>query len=120
MNYEQFNKIITEYQNFTKDIFELSDLGFDFFEGKYKLILPVENILQTSLESIYTEEGIDWINWFIYESDFGTKDWSKYSNEPNHDGYGAHDSEGNPICHTIEDLFNHIEQYKHVKEPAKV
>jgi hypothetical protein len=112
MNYEQFNKIITEYRKLITDISELGSMGFDFYEGKYKLISPIENILFTTLELFYTNEGIDWISWFMYESDFGDRNWKTISNDDSHDGYGAHDENGNPICHTMVSLFDYIEKYK--------
>ena len=30
------------------------------------------------MESHYNEQGVDWVNWFIFENDFGEKDWTKY------------------------------------------
>ncbi len=82
----------------------------------------VSIMFESVLESYFTEEGIDWINWFIYENEWGTKDWSKL---PTIDGltgkiileeypmkaYGAKDENGNPICFSFESTYEYVKQY---------
>ena len=73
MTYEEFLKILMSYKKINEDISELYDIGFDFLEGKYRMSDSVSIMFEAVLESHYTDEGIDWINWFIFENDWGTK-----------------------------------------------
>lgn len=125
MKYADFLKVLLYYKKYSENISELHDIGIDFYEGKYKLSSIVETIVDTTFASHYTKEGIDWINWFIYEADWGTKD---FSTQPcvglDENGnvtiiepagevrWGAHDENGKPICHSYESLWEYIEQFK--------
>lgn len=122
MTYEEFLKILMSFKKINEDISELYDIGFDFLEGKYRMSDNVSIMFEAVLESYFTDEGIDWINWFIYENDWGTKDWSKL---PTFDGvtgkiileedpvkaYGAKDENGNPICFSFESTYECVKQY---------
>jgi hypothetical protein len=122
MTYEEFLKILMSFKKINEDISELYDIGFDFLEGKYRMSDNVSIMFESVLESYFTEEGIDWINWFIYENEWGTKDWSKL---PTIDGltgkiileedpmkaYGAKDENGNPICFSFESTYEYVKQY---------
>ena len=118
MTYEHFLKILLNYRSFSENVSALYDIGFDLHEGKYPTVAQVEGMLEAAIESHYGEEGVDWVNWFIYESDWGEKDWST-TDCYNHKGdlihkkgefrYGATDENGNPICHSIESLYKHLE-----------
>jgi hypothetical protein len=122
MTYEEFLKILMSFKKINEDISELYDIGFDFLEGKYRMSDNVSIMIEAVLESYFTDEGIDWINWFIYENDWGTKDWSKL---PTFDGvtgkiileedpvkaYGAKDENGNPICFSFESTYEYVKQY---------
>ena len=122
MDYQDFKKIIETYKNGMDMISELYDLGFDLIEGRFKLSEIIDKQFHNALELVYDENGIDWINWFIFESDYGTKDYSKIPtyttndkgikllDESKSDGYGAHDVNGNPICYSIESLWEYIEK----------
>jgi hypothetical protein len=116
MTYEQFEKLITNCEKLHNDFSELYSMGFNFLEGKYTLEDYFDHIVDVALSSNYNEEGVDWINWFMFESDFGKKDWSKsksLNNEPSsNDKYGARDKDGNPICYDIKSLWEEIQQYK--------
>ena len=122
MKCEEFRKIIETYRNGMTMISELYDLGFDLMEGKFKLSEILDKQFHTSLELVYDEIGIGWIDWFVYESEYGTKDYSKIPtyitndkgikvlDELKSDGYGAHDINGEPICYSIESLWEYIEK----------
>jgi hypothetical protein len=110
MTYKNFLTILLGYKKILEDISKLYDIGFDFYEGKFRLIETVEKIVDASFESFYNEKGIDWINWFIYENEFGEKDWNKY-NKTDELIYGAKDENGEPICYSFESLYNYIEKY---------
>lgn len=121
MTYEEFLSVLMPYKKLNDDFRELYQMGFDFLEGKYKLEENVSRIVDGFLTSHYTVEGIDWINWFIFENEWGTKDWSKlpvfdtYGNLI-HDAdpmkvYGAKDEDGNPICFSFESTYEYVKQY---------
>ena len=100
MEFKEFEKLIKTYQKTLLDFRELSHMGFDFADGKFKLELHCDNMLQIILDSMYTDEGVDWINWFMFENDFGEK------------GLKAYDEDGNEICYDLSSLWEYIEQYK--------
>jgi hypothetical protein len=92
-------------------------------EGKYDLTKPVKEMFETTILSHYDKNGLDWVEWFIYEFDYGEKDWSKvplYTTDKDghavlvpdseNDRYGAHDEKGNPICYDYKSLWKYLEK----------
>ena len=119
MKLENFSELMDNFRK-TSDMFsELNNIGFDFFEGKYNLVEQYDTLFYNILKLYYDEEGIDWINWFIYESDWGEKDFSLIPtiNEENKskDMHGAHDKDGNPIAYSIESLWELLEKDYKIK-----
>jgi hypothetical protein len=124
MEFKEFEKLIKTYQKTLLDFRELSQMGFDFADGKFKLELHCDNMLQIILDLTYTEEGVDWINWFMFENDFGEKDWSGLIYSKDVDGktitekkeslpgHGAYDKDGNSICYDIPSLWETVKEYK--------
>lgn len=121
MEYEKFEKLMNEYRNGQQIISDLYDIGFDLMEGKYKMSDSLYNIFMASLETHYEVEGIDWISWFIWESDWGEKYWSSLPlykrNEDGvmemvkeHNRSGATDENGEPICYDMKSLWEYIEK----------
>lgn len=129
MTYEEFLSVLMPYKKLNEDFSELYQMGFDFLEGKYKLEENVSKMLDSILSSHYTEEGIDWINWFMFENEWGTKDWSLIPTYDCDTGkliegdpkdpikiYGASDELGNPICHSFESTYEYTKQYLKTKK----
>jgi hypothetical protein len=125
MEYKEFLTNIMTYKKLMEDISELYDIGFDFFEGKYKLSTHIENLMINTFNSHYTKEGVEWVEWFIYEADYGMKDFSSTpSYEKNENGefvlvngngeirWGARDENEEPICYSYESLYEYIKKYK--------
>jgi hypothetical protein len=99
MNKETFIKIITQHQKIFGEFHELNSLGFDFYEGKYKLVDKYDTIFDIMFECAFTDEGVDWIYWFIWENDYGIKKLK------------ATDENGAPICYSVESLYDYVKQY---------
>lgn len=121
MTYEEFLGVLMPYKKLNEDFSELYQMGFDFLEGKYKLEESASKIVDGFLNSHFTEEGIDWINWFMFENEWGTKDWSRLpvldkdgnliiEADPM-EAYGAKDENGNPICFSFESTYEFVKQY---------
>jgi hypothetical protein len=98
MVFENFFKIIDCYRRGSEMISDLHSLGFDLMEGKYQLSNILFEQLQNSIRAIYGEEGLDWVEWFIFENDYGEKEMQ------------ANDEKGNLICQTLEELFLYLEK----------
>jgi hypothetical protein len=127
MEYKEFLEVLLRYKKASEEMNELYSMGFDFLEGKYKLQEQFSGIVDTVLNSHFTPKGVEWIHWFIYDADYGTKDFSKLPTyKINSEGkfvivaetdklrWGAHDENGNPICYSYESLWEYIQQYKKV------
>ena len=125
MEYEDFLGILIPYKKLMEDFSELYSMGFNFMDGKYELENNVAKIFDAALNSHFTEEGVDWINWFVYENDWGEKDWSIYkvfnsqgeiTDRDPMEAYGAKDENGKPICYSFESTWelvkNHLNQNK--------
>ena len=98
MNLETFTTLIEglERHNERKD--NAYKLGIDilsFDEDYYR------EVVRPLMAEVFTEEGIDWINWYLYErpSLSGGKDLE------------AFDKEGKPICYDIPSLYDTIKKY---------
>jgi hypothetical protein len=99
MTLQQFEKLISSHKTLNENLHNLYDLGFDFHEGKYKLFKLSEDIFTTSIEAIYGKDGIEWIDWFVYETNYSTDDQLT-----------VHDAEGNRICYDVESLYDYLEK----------
>lgn len=119
MTYEDFLAVGLRLQKQSRVTSRLMKSGIDVFN----FVDPYHDIINILIKEIYGDKGLDWFNWFCYESDFGQKDWSKAASYmKNDDGtftkmheagesrHGAHDEDGNPICYDWESLYNYLEQ----------
>ena len=91
MTKEQFLAIIKNYKEFLDTLDIYSDFGIDLIDSKHSISTPVDRMFQIFCESNYTESGVDLINWFLFEKDFGTKDLD---------------------CETPQDLYSLIKEYE--------
>lgn len=122
MNYENFVKILLGCKAEDEKRIALANKGIDL--GNY--LEGYDSIVYYLMESIWTSEGIDWLHWFMYESDYGQKDWGtndvpvvvKEGNQivdaerTYSDNYGAHDELGNPICYDFVSTYKFLKQYE--------
>lgn len=103
MKYNDFLYVMNLYKKVSDQFSELHDIGIDFFEGKYKLSEDFYYLLNKLFETHYNEHGVDMINWFIFESKYGTNNLI------------ATDENGDKICYSIESLHNYIEKNHKLK-----
>ena len=100
MTKEEFKNIIDLYKKYESYITEYGNFGIYLYEGRYPIAEVSMQIADLLWKEIYSEEGIDWIFWFMFENDFGAK------------GLKAFDSDKNLICQDVDSLYDYIEQYK--------
>lgn len=126
MKYEAFLKMMLNCQKFQKNIHSLYKVGLDLMESKYAVSDIPYIMLEAALTSHYTNEGWGWVEWFIYENEWGRKDWSEIPTyqeiekgrleliQPsNH--YGANDKDGYPIAYSLKSLYQLLEQDYKIK-----
>jgi len=100
MTREEFKNIINLYKKYEFCVTEYGNFGIYLYEGRYPIAEVSMQIADLLWKEVYSEEGRDWINWFMYENDFGDSELE------------AFDSDGNLICQDIDSLYDYIEQYK--------
>jgi hypothetical protein len=99
MQLKEFQSLLEKYKSFSDKLSQLHDIGFDFYEGKFPLMSDVEKMLDIMISTHYNEHGVDWINWFIYETNYGERKLE------------AWDENKNLICQDLESLHEYIEKY---------
>jgi hypothetical protein len=91
MTYEIFEKIMLDLQKTHKHADTLYAHGIDITEVTGGLHTIIENLLGI----IFNEDGKDWIEWFMYEKDFGKREDLK-----------AWDEDKNEIAYDIKSLYD--------------
>lgn len=91
MTYEIFEKIILDLQKTHDHANVLYAHGIDITEVTDGLHTIIENLLGI----IFNEDGKDWIDWFMYEKDFGKREDMK-----------AWDVDKNEIAYDIKSLYD--------------
>lgn len=103
MTYKQFITILDNYKSYSKIISQAEAVGLDLYEGKFATLVQIENIIETAFLSHYTQEGVDWIDWFIHENHYG------------YGGLDAYDEKKNPICYSYKSLYKYINKHHKLK-----
>ena len=99
MQLKEFQTLLEKYKALSDKLSELHHLGFDFYEGKFPLMSDMEFIFELTLKSHYTQQGADWVNWFVYETNYGERKLE------------AWDENKNLICQDLESLHQYIEKH---------
>lgn len=99
MTYEQFLSILNGYREYGRIVSEACNMGIDLLEGKFSTTSNVESIVENSIKSHYGDDGWDWVNWFIWETDYGMREDMR-----------GWDEKGNLICYDYESLYNYLEK----------
>ena len=120
MKYEIFLKLIMTYKKAEENTRKWHEFGIDLHEGKYPIATYLYNLMRAGFESTYTDDGLEWIDWFIFENEYGHKVWKDIPTmkerkggtikEVESDGFGAHDADGTPIAHSYESLWELLEK----------
>ena len=99
---EQFTKVIEDTLKLDKEYDRWDNFGINLWE------LPIGDIVANIAESIwditFDEDGVDWINWWIYERPalFEGDEVNKAYNE-----------DGSEIpTETVDDLWNIVEKFR--------
>lgn len=91
MTREKFIKVLDYLQTYSKKTSAVYDYGVDLLEFSDEL----HSAIGILLKEIYTEEGYDWITWFMYEKD-GREDMK------------AWDENGKEICNNKDELYEYL------------
>ena len=99
---EQFTKVIEDTLKLDKEYDRWDDFGINLWE------LPIGDAVANLAKSIwditFDEDGVDWINWWIYERPalFEGDEVNK-----------AHNEDGSEIpTETVDDLWNIVEKFR--------
>jgi hypothetical protein len=124
MRIETFSAICLTLKNQSKVLDDLNSLNVSLVN----FVDPYYDLISRCVEDFYGKDGLGWFEWFCYENEFGERDWSKTPGYKEVDGkiirvheagefrHGAHDEEGNPICHSIISTWEYLENnFKIVK-----
>ena len=90
MEYEYFEKIILNLQKSSDQANLLYKNGIDITDVTDNLHIIISDLLGI----IFTDEGKDWIDWFMYEKEFGKREDLK-----------AWDIDKNEIAYDIKSLY---------------
>ena len=91
--------MIYHIQSFENNIDTLCDMGIDMINSD--LYSDFNKVVEICISTNFTEEGQDWINWWLYER----KGCGDVINE-------AYDVDGNVIkLDTLEELWNLVSNY---------
>jgi hypothetical protein len=96
MTYERFLKIVTGIQKVDQINYDLYKLGVDV-SGSSEIY---QTIVSELFHDVWTPEGVDWLEWFMWESDFGKN------------GCTSHEADGTPICYDFESTWKYLQQYE--------
>jgi len=97
MKYEIFENILTNLKLVSQKSQKFYDLGLDISNIQDDF----HKIINDILSSHYSEEGVEWIDWFMNERE-----------SLNGDIYEATDKNGKPICYDIKSLWILVEEIR--------
>lgn len=117
ITYEKFKEIIVRYITFAKCENTLREINIEIFESP--LFETTGYYLDWLWDAYFTENGVDTINWWMFEYHTLEEDFDKYGNyigDPDKDP-GMWDKDDNIIpMITIEDLWNEVKDLRKKSE----
>ena len=99
MTKEQFIEVIKLHKQSTDNLNEYYKMGLDLLDNKKSPVEPLFKVIDILFDSIYTEEGVDWISWYIYDNNYGEEELTAFDGETQ-------------ICKNIDELYDYIQKYK--------
>jgi hypothetical protein len=97
MNFEQFKVVIKALEKVRERSHTIYTLGINLSDYDEDFYVAITNLLNC----VFTEEGKDWVDWYLYER-------PGFGNTPNR----ATDENGNEICHNVESLWETVKPYR--------
>jgi hypothetical protein len=97
MKFEVFEELIITLKKCEDQSFAANQLGIDLIEYD----TPFSHATWLAIRAHYGKAASEWIEWFLYERE-----------SLNGSINGAWDENGNEICHTIESLWQVIEELR--------
>lgn len=92
MTKEGFVKLIENAQNYSKELDRWYNFGIELYE------LPISELgwgfLNITLSELFSDEGVDWINWWLFENQAYNEDGSMIPTD------------------TIDDLWELVKEYQ--------
>ena len=101
MNKENFTEIILNLQLSLKRGRELYKLGVDLMQVEE----PYHKVINQLMREVFNDEQIGWIDWYLYERPSLLK-----NGKPNK-AYKTAGKKKVEICHTIDSLWETIQEY---------
>jgi hypothetical protein len=99
MNLESFKFLIQGIKDTEEKWQKFYNLGLDITE----ISDPYYKVISHLLKVYYSEDGEDWISWYLHE---------RRDNED----VQAWDADNNPICYSVESLWDHVEKIRVSKD----
>jgi hypothetical protein len=107
MQYTQFEKIMLTYKRALSDMDALYKIGLDLSEGPYDLMSHMYVLFNESMGIQYNPHGVDWIDWYIFETD-----WQQKKN------YEAYNERKELIAQDLKGLWELLESdYRNDQKP---
>ena len=104
MTYQNFKKVVDLMISQTKRINALYKLGID----SYSTFDEHDRIVNALWKEILTEEGNDWLSWYLYEKDGITGKPKSFMT--------ANDEDGTEICKNIKGVYEYLVKYEYFKK----
>lgn len=73
MKYESFENLMLTYKQALADMEALHEIGVDLSEGRYDIMGHFYNLFNQTMGIHYNPQGVDWIDWYIFETDWQQK-----------------------------------------------
>ena len=107
MKWESFEKIMLTYKKALSDMDALYKIGLDLSEGPYDLMSHMYVLFNETMAIEYNSNGVDWIDWYIFETD-----WQEKGN------YEAYNEKRELIAQDLRGLWELLEsEYRNDKKP---
>ncbi len=97
MDFDQFKIVIKSLEDVRERSHSAYQLGLDLLNYDE----PYHTVISTLLNSVFTDDGKGWIDWYLYERTGFDKNVLR-----------ATDENGKEICHNIESLWDTVKPYR--------